>query len=69
MRTAASLLGKLWWYVRQVSGDADYENYLRAAARHGCCPGESSSAAPPLSAEEFYLDRQRRKYNTVSRCC
>lgn len=25
----------LWWWFRQVSGDAAYENYLRSAQRSG----------------------------------
>jgi hypothetical protein len=56
----------LWW-VRQVTGDAAYENYLR------CVRGDVVSAAPAerklLSPEEFYLDSIRRRYSTPSRCC
>ena len=56
----------LWWWVRQVSGDAAYENYLqwarRVAPRSGAC-------GPALSREEHYLDALRRRYSGVSRCC
>jgi hypothetical protein len=47
----------LWWWLRQLSGDAAYESYLRSAG------------APILSRQEFYLDSLRRKYSGVSRCC
>ncbi len=58
-------LGKLWWWLRQVSGDAAYENYLRSA-RHGQRLGKEVGA---FSAGEFYLDALRRRYTGVSRCC
>jgi uncharacterized short protein YbdD (DUF466 family) len=49
-----------WWWLRQVSGDADYENYLRRAAQNSCAP---------ISAEEFYLRELRRKHSKINRCC
>jgi uncharacterized short protein YbdD (DUF466 family) len=49
-----------WWWLRQVSGDADYENYLLRAARNSCAP---------ISAEEFYLRELRRKHSKINRCC
>jgi uncharacterized short protein YbdD (DUF466 family) len=57
----------LWWWLRQVSGDAAYENYLRRAAgpRGAAQPGN----APLLSPEEFYLDTLRRRYTGITRCC
>ena len=59
----------LWW-VRQVSGDAAYENYLRCVC-HGRAPTapEPRTAPKPLSPKEFYLDSVRRRYSTPSRCC
>lgn len=74
---------KLWWYLRQVSGDAAYEDYLRrtearrsrTSAPYGVTsdglphrPG-SCDGPPLLSAEQFYLDVLRRRYSGVSRCC
>lgn len=64
MRLARALgkaVGRMWWYLRQITGDAAYENYLRPFQARGCCA--------PLSREEFYLDAVRRKYTGVSRCC
>jgi uncharacterized short protein YbdD (DUF466 family) len=50
----------LWWWFRQVSGDAAYDNYVRS------CRG---AATPVMSREEFFLDSLRRRYSTISRCC
>lgn len=63
-----------WWWLRQVSGDAAYDNYLRgvrAAASAAFSPDASrpSCRERVLSAEEFYLDSLRRRYSGVSRCC
>ncbi len=51
----------VWWYLRQITGDAGYENYLRGRG--------ARSGGSVLSREEFYLDAVRRKYTGVSRCC
>lgn len=68
-RHIRTMLRKAWWWLRQTTGDAAYEIYLRRAASH-CAPGCSNSrGAPILSREEFYLDALRRKYSGVSRCC
>jgi uncharacterized short protein YbdD (DUF466 family) len=71
METQAKAVGLLrgaWSWVRQVSGDAAYENYLRCITRHSDI-GASAAPAPLLSRAEFYLDSLRRRYSTVSRCC
>ena len=60
---AAGVLHRAWAWLRQVSGDAAYENYLRHATRKGH-PGVES-----LTRGQFYLDSLRRRYSTVSRCC
>jgi uncharacterized short protein YbdD (DUF466 family) len=54
-----------WWWLRQVTGDSSYDNYLRSAARRGSCAHQSL----PLSPREFYLDQLRRRYSRPSRCC
>jgi len=59
----------VWWWFRQVSGDAAYENYLQNAATaktlsRGAHPDECI-----LSREEFFLDAMRRRYSGVTRCC
>ena len=55
---AANAVRRLWSWLRQVSGDAAYENYLRHAA-----------AGATLTRSQFYLDSVRRQYSTPSRCC
>ena len=65
---AMGLLFGAWSWLRQVSGDAAYENYLRCARRQTPC-GAAAGAAPVLSPAEFYLDALRRRYSGVSRCC
>ena len=32
LQKAHESLTNFWWWLRQVSGDADYENYLRRVA-------------------------------------
>ena len=68
------LLVRVWWYIRQVSGDAAYENYLRAQRRHKHstrCPSHTHlhHGQEPLTAREFYDDALRRRYSGISRCC
>jgi uncharacterized short protein YbdD (DUF466 family) len=57
---------QVWWALRQIFGDAAYENYLQSIQRNAV---GAASAAAPLSRDEFYLDSLRRKYSKISRCC
>jgi len=69
---AMNVMRAVWFWLRQVSGDAAYENYLRhngACARDEAVWRGSAASAPPLSRAEFYLDSLRRRYSTISRCC
>jgi hypothetical protein len=72
----------IWSWIRQVSGDAAYENYLRSTrrvaraevARPGSRTMQAGCSTPatsalPLTREEFYLHALRRRYSTISRCC
>ena len=71
METQAKAVGLLrgaWSWLRQVSGDAAYENYLRCNTS-SADPGASTAPAPLLSRGEFYLDSLLRRYSSVSRCC
>jgi uncharacterized short protein YbdD (DUF466 family) len=78
---ALSISRNIWRWIRQVSGDAAYENYLRSTRRiavvarvdartmqASCCSTRATSAQP-LTREEFYLHALRRRYSTISRCC
>jgi len=52
---------RLWQGLREWSGDAAYETYVRCAMKR--------RAAHVLSREEFYVEQLQRKYSRVSRCC
>jgi hypothetical protein len=54
------LLRKLWEYLREVSGDYDYQSYRNRALAHG---------ERPQTPAEFYLSKQRHKYSRINRCC
>jgi uncharacterized short protein YbdD (DUF466 family) len=64
---SASVFWRGWSWLRQVTGDAAYDNYLRGIRRRGSC--FEGSVPPPMSRSEFYLDSLRRRYSTPSRCC
>ena len=78
---ALSIPRNIWRWIRQVSGDAAYENYLRSTRRiadvarvdsgttHTACCSTHATSVQPLTRSEFYLDALRRRYSTVSRCC
>ncbi|HYN93479.1 MAG TPA: YbdD/YjiX family protein [Pilimelia sp.] len=56
--TARSAVRRLWWYVRELSGETAYDNYL--AHRRGTHP-----TAPVLTRREF----EDRKTTPAIRCC
>lgn len=61
-------LARLWQSLREVTGDAAYESYVRSRRR--CCADAGTGKEQKiLSREEFYLDALRRRYSGVSRCC
>lgn len=64
LRRFRRALNASWWWLRQMSGDAAYENYLRHAPSR-----DRSGPDSRLTREEFYLDALRRRYSDVSRCC
>ncbi|MGA8673715.1 MAG: CstA-like transporter-associated (seleno)protein [Candidatus Acidiferrales bacterium] len=61
----------VWAWIRQVSGDAAYENYLCSMRRTAAYDSQASMQARSelLSRADFYLDALRRRYSSVSRCC
>ena len=58
-------LRNAWWMVRQITGDAEYENYLAAKEE----ARNSQGCERKMTQEEFYVDSLRRRYSRVSRCC
>jgi uncharacterized short protein YbdD (DUF466 family) len=51
-----------WRGLREWCGDAAYDRYLSSRATR-------SSAQPPLTAAEFYVERVNRRYSRPNRCC
>lgn len=50
-----------WRRLREWCGDAAYERYLQAAARH--------SHEPIATRGQFYLQQLEKKYCKPNRCC
>jgi len=65
----ASAAKTAWWWLRQVLGDAAYENYLLSSSRRAARGSAACAHARVLTREEFYLDALRRRYSAISRCC
>jgi uncharacterized short protein YbdD (DUF466 family) len=61
-KTAARLLRRFWRGLREWSGDAAYESYLRSPHTH-------SGGCPTLSRKEFYVEHLNRRYSRPNRCC
>jgi len=55
-----------WQAMREIVGDAAYENYLRSVRRSAAGRRENCAV---LSEREFYLDSLKRRYSRISRCC
>ena len=53
---------RLWAGLRRAVGDDAYERYL---AHHAAYHAD----AQPLDRRAYYLDRQRRKWDGLQRCC
>jgi hypothetical protein len=51
----------LWQGLREWSGDAAYEKYVKCAE----CKGSKTV----LSPAEFYVDQLNQKYTRPNRCC
>jgi uncharacterized short protein YbdD (DUF466 family) len=69
LKSQISNLKWLWWWLRQVCGDAAYENYVKTAVHQEAGRAAAGSCGTILSREQFYLDALRRRYTGVSRCC
>ena len=55
-------MSRFWQALRTLAGDDAYERYK---AHHAQCHRDE----PVLDPRAFYLERQREKWNGVSRCC
>ncbi len=55
-------LKRAWSYLREVTGDDAYERYL--AHQQQTHPDQT-----PLTRDQYFRERQDRKWSKVSRCC
>jgi uncharacterized short protein YbdD (DUF466 family) len=70
-------LKAFWRYVRRLTGDDAYEQYLRHFAEnhseHRADPSDSAASAEdahmPLSREAFFKEWQDKKWKGIKRCC
>ena len=51
-----------WRGLREWSGDAAYDRYLR-------CAKKSALPERPLTPAEFYVEQLDRRYSRPNRCC
>jgi uncharacterized short protein YbdD (DUF466 family) len=63
-----------WRYVRRLSGDDAYEQYLKHfAENHSEHSAEqknlSEEAQTPLTREAFFKEWQNKKWKGIKRCC
>jgi uncharacterized short protein YbdD (DUF466 family) len=64
-RAARRALAQAWSWLRQVTGDASYENYLRSMGQRRA----DTVGVAHLDEESFYLDQLQRRYSRPNRCC
>lgn len=61
-RTVRLWLQWFWVGLREWSGDAAYDRYLRARATKDC-------RHAPLTPAAFYIEQLNRRYSRPNRCC
>jgi uncharacterized short protein YbdD (DUF466 family) len=61
-KSASRFLRRFWRGLREWSGDAAYESYLRSK-------GAQSGASRTLTAAEFYVEQLNSRYSRPNRCC
>lgn len=59
-----SFLKNSWRFIRRVSGDDAYEQYLQHYAEH-----YTETEHAPLSRADFFKQWQDKKWKGVKRCC
>lgn len=60
MTSLRKVVSNFWNFLKEVAGENDYRRYR---ARMG------ASGRQPITAREFYLERQQQKYARPNRCC
>ena len=51
---------EIWEYLREASGERDYDHYLAWARRAGLTP---------IERKDFFLSRIEARYSRPNRCC
>lgn len=59
-----SFFKNCWRFIRRVSGDDAYEQYLQHYAEH-----HADAEHAPLSRADFFKQWQDKKWKGVRRCC
>ena len=62
VKTVHRWLQRFWRGLREWSGDAAYDRYLRAIETKHC-------RHAPLTPAEFYIEQLNRRYSRPNRCC
>ncbi len=62
-------LKAFWCYVRRLTGDDAYEQYLKHFAEHHAGQNEPTDDTAPLSREAFFKEWQDKKWKGIKRCC
>lgn len=67
-------LKAFWRYVRRLTGDDAYEQYLKHFAEnhsehHANQTAPTEDAHMPLSREAFFKEWQDKKWKGIKRCC
>ena len=63
-------LKAFWRYVRRLTGDDAYEQYLKHfAENHAAQMSPAEDALTPLTREAFFKEWQDKKWKDIKRCC
>jgi uncharacterized short protein YbdD (DUF466 family) len=59
-----------WRYVRRLTGDDAYEQYLKHfAENHADQEDSAEDALIPLTRQAFFKEWQDKKWKGIKRCC
>ena len=63
-------LNAFWRYVRRLTGDDAYEQYLKHfAENHADQENSAEEVLIPLTREAFFKEWQDKKWKGIKRCC
>ncbi len=53
---------KIWHFLRQITGDSAYEDYILS-----CDSSKNNSSI--ITERQFYMNRIYKKFSDIKRCC